>query len=379
MSALRSSRLLRHGRLTLPIGTSNRLELGTTLLPIAPANHIYFEPAKLRLQLDRDGFLYFKNAVPRAVVNTAFDEVGRQLMDNGWTTVEARQSQVDRNGFAMGIPVPESFYPDPRDPKASSLSSASSSSSIRTINLPPPSVGFSMTEPIKTAVCGANVMTYVRQVFGGGAEVLPHYQLDMSPPGEPHGFHSNSIFTCRGTKLLLCAWVPLHDITLSSGPLAIVQGSSSHDAFKKIRSTYGQYDIENGSIHGDGCLTREVEKLSGFGVTHHRNPYTGKLEEIDECPIVTTSFEAGDLVLSTVYTLMSYLTNTSDSWRVAASTYWVMDGDDVGPDPRYKDDGNGTCVGMQKWLENRDDTKKFPRSMEEATNEWGLWSHAKKN
>eukprot|EP00758_Cryptobia_borreli_P001126 Tbor_TRINITY_DN1964_c0_g1::TRINITY_DN1964_c0_g1_i1::g.3519::m.3519 len=354
---MKSTLVRLHGKLTFPIGTGRGMHMGSELISMDPSNHIYHDPAKLRMQLDLDGYLYFKNIIPRPVVAKAFDEVGRQMLDNEWTTMEAREKQAEKNGFAIGIPFPQEYSSQP----------------LTGVRLPVPTSGFEMKEAIKQALCGANVMAAVRQVFGGGTEVLPHYQLEMSPPGESHGFQSSSIFTSRGTRLLLCAWVPLHDITLTTGPLAIVRGSNSSSSYKVIREKYGDYDIEAGDVYGDGCLTHDASELLPLGKVKVRD-HEGKLVEEDDNPIVSTSFESGDMVLTTVYTLFSYLTNTSDKWRVSGSTYWMMDGDNIGPDPRYTlvKDGDSDTDGMQQWLNNRNDKGKYPKSMAQKRTEWGL-------
>ena len=382
----RSSRAL-HGRLNYPIGLGQRLQVGTELVGMEPANHIYFDPPKLRHQLDRDGYLYFKNKVPKAVISAALDEIGRQMLDNGWTSMAAREAQAEKHGFAMGIPFPKELWSHP-SPHASANGpsgadapltidglpeGASARAAWRENPLPPPSQGFELTEPIKQALGGTSVMTVVRQIFGGGTQLLPHYELEMSPPGEAHGFSSPSITTCRGSKLLLCAWVPLSDITLTMGPMAMVKGSGGAPCYTNIRTTYGSYDIEAGDVGGDGCLTHHAEQLLPLGRVQQRDEFSGKMITVDETPITTTAFEAGDVVLSTVYTLRSFLTNCTDIWRVSGHTMWMMEGDDVGPDPRY---GTEDAAGMNNWLATRDNKERYPRTMADARREWKILEHA---
>lgn len=409
---MRSSGRRLHGPLKMSLGTA-RLRMGSDILPMLPSNHIYYDAPKLRARLDQDGYLLFKNVIPRDSVDGAFTDVANQLLVNGWIRPEDREAEAQRTGDTRSVPFPRDGV------------------------LPPPTAGFEMTPAITAAICGVNVMTVVRQVLSGGVECLPCHTLELSQPGESHGFHSDSIFTCRGTKLLLTAWVPLHDVSLSMGGLCVVRGSNSTASYRKIRSTYGSLDIEGGDISGDGCITHdptEIIKLSEWAIAHpnvdevrrnrekpkepddgsrrkggnsgaapppppqgndgntvdqllhqhrrvggsqydgqERYEHEGEEEEAAAFgnPILTTAFEAGDLVLTTIYTMHSFLTNSTNSWRLSAETKWMMEGDDVGADPRFRGDN---AVGLGRWLANRDNKKIYPRSMQDARKAWGLES-----
>lgn len=68
-----------------------------------------------------------------------------------------------------------------------------------------------------------------------------------------------------------------------------------------------------------------------------------------------------------------------------------MDGDDIGPDPRYgiyvphanQNEGSGEknnnnhhenelANGLVNWLAHRDDRSRYPRTMQQAKMDWGL-------
>uniref|UniRef100_A0A7S1M1D3 Uncharacterized protein n=1 Tax=Neobodo designis TaxID=312471 RepID=A0A7S1M1D3_NEODS len=173
----------------------------------------------------------------------------------------------------------------------------------------------------------------------------------MSYPEEEHGFSMPAVYMNRGTKLALSAWVPLLDTPIAAGGLVTVGGSNSCKEYEKIRLTYGAHEVESGDIHGDGSYTRDPHELLALGRRLH-----------------ATSFEAGDLVLSTVYTMQGFATNVSRQWRVSAVSRWIMEGDDVGPDPRYMRTGDG----LAGWDANRENKARYPRSMQQAKADWGL-------
>ena len=345
----RASRPLLHGILRFPTGSSH-LVAGRDIHPLIPVNAKFFDAAKLRKQLDDDGYLYFKNIIPEQVLQKALFSVVDQMLANKWTTEEDLDHyNSNRDGLMMGIPFPGSSKPLFR-PEA----------------LPPPTAGFSMTPEIQEAISGTNVMATVRQVFGGLVECLPHRSLELSAPNEAHGFHMDSVYMNRGSKLMLTAWVPLHHTPMSMGGICIARGSNSSPCYESIRKTYGMIDVETAGIHGDGCYTNDCGELLQLGKVKRFDPDTSSVSVFDDTPLSTASFQAGDVVLMTVYTMHSFLTNSTRFWRCSGDTKWLMEGDDVGPDPRF----TATGEGLASWYRLREDRNKFPKSMEEAKKEW---------
>lgn len=344
---MRCARVLRHGRLCYPVG-SGRLTLGEQLLPLLPSNDLFYDPPKMRLRLDKDGYLYFKNIVPREVANAALDDLAHQMRHCGWTLEEDRIRLADKNGFAMGVPYP-STVSEQQQP------------------LPPPAIEY--TETIRSAVSGTSVMAAVRQVFAGAVNATTLQTLQLGAPGESFGFRMPSVYMNRGTKLALVALVPLHDIPMHMGTPLVVRGSNSGDGYTAIRHTYGQWDVEGGGIRGDGCFTQLPDELSPLGKQIGKDEVTGLPVVVDVNPFVSCAFEAGDLLLMTVYTMHAYLTNQTPYWRIMAEATWTMEGDDVGPDPRYVGDA---APGLSTWYAERDDPEKYPRSLAQAKKDWGL-------
>jgi hypothetical protein len=358
----RQTRLLRHGPLRYACGSSS-LVLGKDLHPLVPVNAKFFDPAKLRKQLDDDGFLYFKNIIPQEVVSKALADVAQQLAANGWISnadlEEFLGSTQANGGYSMGVPFPKHVL---------QAAAASKSEEHPPTGLPPPKVGFSLSKEIQEAIAGVNVMSTVRQVFGGMVVPMPHHSLELAAPGEPHGFHMDSIYINRGSKLVLTAWVPLHHTPLSLGGLILARGSNSASCYEKIRKTYGSMDVETAGIRGDGSYTSDGLELAGLGKRKIFDPVVNQDTIVDDTPLSTASFQAGDVVLMTVYTMHAFMTNNSNFWRISGESKWLMDGDDAGIDPRHSARGDA----LARWQQTREDPKLFPRTMEEAKKEWGL-------
>ena len=328
-----------HGAMRFPVGSNPALRMGHDIHPMVPANHLYHDPARLRARLDQDGYLYLKNVVPRPAVVRAFTDVANQLAENGWTRECDAKAQVARNGFSYNVPF--LLGGDDANGEKNGVEA-----------LPPLRSPIRMTKNMMQVVVGTSAMAVARQVFGGGVQAMDHNDLEMVHPGEASGFHMPAVYTNRGTQLLLNAWIPLHDCPLATGGIVLAQGSNSAAAYANIRRTYGAHEVQGGDVRGDGCFTQDPEELLPYG-----------------CPLVTSAFECGDIVLSTVYTMQSMLTNRSDTWRLSFTSRWMMEGDDVGPDPRYAGAG---ATGLSAWRGTNMDASRYPRTMAEAKKAWGV-------
>ncbi|RNF08497.1 phytanoyl-CoA dioxygenase [Trypanosoma rangeli] len=339
---MRKCVIKRHGRLKFPLGTSF-LTLGHDLHAMVPSNELYYDPPKLRHRLDKDGYLYFKNIIPRVVLDTAIDDLGNQMLQCGWTRAEDRAEQMSRDGVTLGVPFPS------------------------TGKLPPPQIKY--TDSLRSAVSGTNVMALVRQVFGDAVNVTDVQSLHLAAPQETFGLRMSSVYLNKGTKLALVVLVPLHDIPFQMGTPVVVKGSNSTESYMMLRSTYGQHEVESGNIRGDGCYTHDPQELLPLGKQAGIDEVTGRTITIDVNPFVSTTFEVGDVLLLTVYTMYAFLTNTTNAWRIMAEAVWTMEGDDVGPDPRYV---GADAPGLSSWYANRDDPVKYTQTMDEAKRAWGL-------
>lgn len=315
-----------YGPFSLRVG-EKRVAVESVIKPMVPCNNLLHNPVALRSMLDTQGYLYFSRVVPRDLATTAADDAEKQMLINQWTTDEMRVHEEQTHGVAWGIPATQDMI------------------------LPVPIQPFVMTEPLKVAICGVHVMAVLRCVFGGAVTLLPYQTLDFSPPGEVHGFNMPSVFMNRGTKLFLSAWTPLVDVQLRSGPLVVVSGSNRLPSWEKVRQTYGQHDVETAGITGDGSFSFDPADVMSYGGELH-----------------STSFEAGDLVLTTCYTMQSFAVNESRQWRVSGTSRWIMESDDVGPDPRYIPNGGGLRI----WENTRNDPLKFTKNMAEARKIWNI-------
>ncbi len=66
------------------------------------------------------------------------------------------------------------------------------------------------------------------------------------------GAHMDSVYMSRGSQRLLTCWIPLMDIPVEMGTLAILEGSNSLPSFQQLRDTYGALDAEAEQLQGTG-------------------------------------------------------------------------------------------------------------------------------
>jgi len=291
---LRRTLLWAHGLLEFPCGTG-KVVIGRGTALMVPANEHYHDPPKLRSILDAQGYLYFKDVLPRESLTTSLLEIYRSLEGVGLLLPGSLEYNSD-------------FDPTNLQGRALDVSRA-----------------------VLDASCGTKVMAAVRQIFGGSVLPMDHRALEVSIPRETHSFHMDSVFLGKGTRLLLSAWVPLTDTPLTRGPICFVKASNRHMDTERLRNTYGAYDAYSGDIEGSGMYSTDPAEMA-------------QLSE----GLVTSPVRCGDLVVFTAYTMHSFLTNTSRGVRISAESKWYLDGDDLGPDPRYRGHEPGpTKVGAE--------------------------------
>jgi hypothetical protein len=127
------------------------------------------------------------------------------------------------------------------------------------------------------------------------------------PAGPSTGIHYDNVYMGRGAAEVFTCWIPLGDIPVEQGPLAICAGSNSLAGFAKLRQTYGQHDVDRDRILGvqgafSGWLSFDLAEIS--------NQFGGCWQ--------TTHFHAGDVIIFTMFTLHCGLDNTTDRFRISA-------------------------------------------------------------
>ncbi len=159
------------------------------------------------------------------------------------------------------------------------------------------------------------------------------------------GAHYDFVYMGQGSPKLHTVWIPLGDIAVEQGVLAICRGSHTLSSFARIRDTYGRMDVDRDGI--DGWFTRDpMEIVETFG-GHW----------------LTDAFFMGDVILFGMHTMHASTTNLTDRFRLSCDVRFQPASEPA--DRRWVAGGPGHTVHGHKEL----------ASMEEARAKWGLPVH----
>lgn len=142
-------------------------------------------------------------------------------------------------------------------------------------------------------------------------------------------FHCDNVYMNRGTNRIYTSWLPMQDIDYAMGGLAVMEKSHSLPGFSRLRETYAQHDFMSlpGVVSNGGNFSPDPEEVLAFD---------------PDARFLTSEFQAGDALIFTMYTIHGSVRNTSDRVRLSADVRWQPTKDKM--DPRYK----GEATSMQE-------------------------------
>lgn len=111
--------------------------------------------------------------------------------------------------------------------------------------------------------------------------------------------HYDVVYMGQGTPRLRTCWIPLGDVDIEQGVLAICEGSHDQAGYEKLRNTYGKLDVDRDHALGQ-FSNNPREVVDTFG---------GQWK--------TTNFKAGDILTFGMFTMHASTTNTTNRWRLS--------------------------------------------------------------
>jgi ectoine hydroxylase-related dioxygenase (phytanoyl-CoA dioxygenase family) len=147
------------------------------------------------------------------------------------------------------------------------------------------------------------VIEFFERFLGGEVRALDYVWVRNVRVGSATGCHIDWVYMGRGTRNLFTTWIPMGDVSLVEGPLAVLEGSQY---LSEIQDTYGKIDVDRDKDHGyaGGWLTKDVTAVqSRYGQRW-----------------LTTEFQAGDILVFGMFTLHCSLDNRSPINRIRLST-----------------------------------------------------------
>lgn len=135
------------------------------------------------------------------------------------------------------------------------------------------------------------------------------------------GAHVDHVYMGRGSARLHTVWIPLGDIPVEQGTLAVCAGSHRLEGYQRIRRTYGRMDVDRDGV--EGWFSRDPLELSA----RHGGRW------------LTADFAAGDVVIFGMHLMHASTTNLTRRFRLSCDVRFQPASDPL--DPRWVRNGHG--------------------------------------
>jgi hypothetical protein len=207
--------------------------------------------------------------------------------------------------------------------------------------------GISHHPDVRAVFEGEELFDFYNRLFGEPSITFDYKWLRAVGREQYTGAHYDVVYMGRGTNQLMTCWLPLGDVAIEQGVLAICEGSHNAPAFDKLRDTYGRADVDRDLIHG-WFSTDPQEIVEQFG---------GRWK--------TTSFRAGDVLTFGMHCMHASTTNTTDRWRLSCDVRFQPAAAPI--DERWRSDNP---VGIDAYVEAHDQGR--IKTIEASRREWGV-------
>jgi hypothetical protein len=145
-----------------------------------------------------------------------------------------------------------------------------------------------------------SLFDFFERFFDRPARTFDNKWLRFVKTGGSAGPHYDNVYMGLGSDRLHTCWIPFGDYTPEDGTLAVLYGSHNLPSFENVRSKYGRSDVDRDQTPG------------------HFNSDPVAITETFGGQWQTTHFQAGDLLILTMFTMHTSTKNRSDRWRISA-------------------------------------------------------------
>lgn len=238
------------------------------------SNEIQHDHGAMRARLAEDGYLLIRGLRPRDRVLSARREILELL--------QARGDLDPGTELMEGIANPSSSSP--------------ATTGTRENNI------FRELPSVKGLLHMPEITDFFARLLGGPIGCFDYHWVRIARPGSESAIHSDIVFMGRGTRKLYTCWTPLGDVSLDMGPIVLCPRSQRSEALRP----YWSADVDRDRIQG--WLSKDpIEIVERFG---------GRWS--------TTNFEAGDVVIFSVFILHASLANTSSKFRLSTDARYQL-------------------------------------------------------
>lgn len=287
---------------------------GIQLQQLRDSNDVRHDPVALRTRLEEDGFLWLRGLIDRAAVAEA-RRVILEYMDR-------------QQALVPGEPVLEGVM----------------QRGVKGVNMMGRK-GVTADPAVLRVLEAPELFTLFAQLFDEQANTFDYKWLRAVGNEDYTGAHYDVVYMGRGSQRLHTTWIPLGDIPVSQGTLAMCVGSHSAPAFEKLRQTYGRMDVDRDRIEG-WFSTDPLELAEKYG---------GQW--------ATSDFQMGDVMIFGMYAMHASTTNITDRYRLSCDVRFLPVSDPaderwIGTQPK----------GHYAWMSDPEKVK----PMTTARQEWGV-------
>ena len=279
------------------------------------SNGLLNDISALKSRIEQDGYLLFRNFIERDTVLKAREAIVGHMDDN--------------NALVKGKPLLEAVMP--RTGKEVTMTGKS------VITHHPSSLELFEN---------GKLFDFFRLFFGEEAVTYDYKWLRAVGNENFTGCHYDVVYMGRGSHNVHTVWIPIGEIPVRQGTLAICEGSHNLESFSRLRNTYGGIDVDRDMISEGWFSSDPYEITEKFG---------GRW--------LTANFNPGDILIFGLYTLHASTTNLTDKFRISCDIRFQPKGEKM--DERW---AGKNPMGHYAWGKN----ERKERPITELRKEWGI-------
>lgn len=172
--------------------------------------------------------------------------------------------------------------------------------------------GITHAPPVRNVFEHRALFDFYSRYFDEPATTFDYKWLRGVGNEEYTGAHFDVVYMGRGSGRLLTCWIPLGEVPVEHGTLAVCVGSHNSARFERLRQTYGKMDVDRDHVTEGSFTSDPMEIAEKFG---------GQW--------ATTDFHPGDILTFGMFTMHASTTNLTNRFRLSCDVRFQPAADPV--------------------------------------------------